>query len=76
MPLGSLSGGAKPAISHFAIFGFNPEKQENSLKVSTNILTEEMSLRKKVESSAYVVNKNVKGRIHCEMLLLRHFMKY
>ena len=52
MPLGSLSGGAKPAISHFAIFGFNPEKQENSVKVSTNILTEEMSLRKKVESSA------------------------
>ena len=41
MPLGSLSRGAKPAISHFVIFGFNPEKQGNSLEVSTNILTED-----------------------------------
>ena len=28
--------GPKPAISHFAIFGFNSEKQENSLKVLTH----------------------------------------
>ena len=32
-----------------------------SLKASTNILTEEMSLRKKVELSAWAVNKNVRS---------------
>ena len=36
---------------HFVICGFNLGKQENCLKVSASSLTEEMSLRKKVESS-------------------------
>ena len=50
LPLGP--GGPKPETSHFVIFGFNPQNQETSLKVSTKTLTEEISLREKVEPSA------------------------
>ena len=35
---------------HLLIFGFSPEKHENTLKVSNKILTETMSLRKKEQS--------------------------
>ena len=47
----------KPQIASWAPFtlinfGFSPEKHEDTLKVSTKTLTEAMSLRQKVESSA------------------------
>ena len=43
---------AKLAISLLLIFGFSPEKHERTLKVSTKILLEVITLRKNVKSSA------------------------
>ena len=38
------------AISHLLKFAFSPEKRENTLHVSIRFLTDNNSLRKKVES--------------------------
>ena len=47
-----------PAISHLLKFGFSLEKRENILKVPIRFLTDNKSLRKKVEPSANAVHKN------------------
>ena len=46
-----------PAISHLMKFAFSPEKGENNLNVSIRFLTDNKSLRKKVEPSAKAVYK-------------------
>ena len=46
-----------PAISHLMKFAFSPEKRKNTLNVSIRFLTNNKSLRKKVESPAKSVYK-------------------
>ena len=46
-----------PAISHLLKFAFSPEKRENTLNASIRFLTDNKSLRKKIESSAKAVYK-------------------
>ena len=46
-----------PAISHLLKFAFIPEKRKYTLNVSIRILTDNKSLRKKVESSTKTVYK-------------------
>ena len=48
-----------PAISHLLLFGLSPENFENVLKMFINSITDFVSLRKKVVSSAYAVYRNV-----------------
>ena len=45
------------AISHLLKFAFSPQKRENSLNVPIRFLTDNESLRKKVESSAKAMYK-------------------
>ena len=40
------------AISHFPMLAFKPEKWKNWLKLLISYLTDRISLKKKVESSA------------------------
>ena len=46
-----------PAISHLLKFVFSPEKRENNLNVSIRFLTDNKSLRKKVEPPAKALYK-------------------
>ena len=46
-----------PAISHLLKFAFIPEKREYTLNVSIRLLTDNKSLREKVESSTKAVYK-------------------
>ena len=46
-----------PAISHLLKFTFSPEKREYTLNVSIRLLTDNKSLKKKVESFAKSVYK-------------------
>ena len=43
------------AISHLLLFGLSPENFENVSKMFINSITDFVSLRKKVVSSAYAV---------------------
>ena len=52
-----------PAIWHLLKFAFSPEKIENTLNVSIGILTDNKSLRKKVQSSAKTVYKKTRLKI-------------
>ena len=47
------------AISHLLLFGLSPENFENVSKMFINSITDFVSLRKKVVSSAYAVYWNV-----------------
>ena len=46
-----------PAISHLMKFAFSPQKRETILNVSIRFVTDNKSLRKRVESSAKAVYK-------------------
>ena len=46
-----------PAISHLMKFAFSPQKRETTLNVSIRFVTDNKSLRKRVESSAKAVYK-------------------
>ena len=48
-----------PAISHLLLFGLSPENFEDVSKMFINSITDFVSLRKKVDSSAYAVYRNV-----------------
>ena len=48
-----------PAISHLLLFGLSSENFENVSKMFINSITDFVSLRKKVVSSAYAVYRNV-----------------
>ena len=70
-----------PAISHLLKFAFSPGKRENTLKVSIKFLTDNKSLRKKVESSAKVLYKKHDSRLvyllcqHYFLLIQRELLK-
>ena len=53
-----LSGAPMPAISHLLLFGLSPENFENVSKMFINSITDFVSLRKKVVSSAYAFYRN------------------
>ena len=48
-----------PAISHLLLFGLSPENFKNASKMFINSITDFVSVRKKVVSSAYAVYRNV-----------------
>ena len=48
-----------PAISHLLLFGLSSENFENVSKMFINSITDFVSLRKKLVSSAYAVYRNV-----------------
>ena len=47
-----------PTISHLLLFGLSPENFENVGKMFINSITDFVSLRKKVVSSAYAFYRN------------------
>ena len=59
-----------PAISHLVLFRLRPETFENVSKMFINSITDLVSLRKKVVSSAYAVYRNVLSNMLRQFIFL------
>ena len=59
-----------PAISHLVLFRLIPENFKNVSKMFINSITDLVSLRKKVVSSAYAVYRNVLSNMFKQLCFL------
>ena len=59
-----------PAISHLLLIDLSPENFEKISKIFINSITDFVSLKKKVVSSAYAVHRNVSSNMLGSLIFL------